>query len=86
MISIELTISATLTMTRPHTIFKWHLADWQSINKRLYCFSSTFISNYSIETEIQELWNIFKEECHRCLQLIPSCVCHLPNIRGLTAT
>ena len=31
-ISIESTISATLTMSRSHTVFKWHLADWQSIN------------------------------------------------------
>jgi len=42
-ISIESTISATLTMSRLHTIFKWHLAEWQSINERMDCFSSTFV-------------------------------------------
>ena len=54
-----------------HTAFKWHLADWQYINERMPCLSSWFISNCSIETEIQELWNIFKNECHKCLQPIP---------------
>ena len=58
-VSIESTISATLTMSRSHTVFKWHLADWQSINKKMHCLSSWFIPNCSIDTEIQELWSIF---------------------------
>jgi len=68
------TISAILTMSRPR---KWHLADWQSINERMHCLLSWFISNCSIETE---LWNVFKDEYHKCLQLIPSKVC-VPSSR-----
>ena len=74
-------------MSRPHTVFKWHLANWQSINERMHCLSSWFISNCSIETEIQELWNIFKDECHKCLNsFLLKGVYHLIDIHGLTTT
>ena len=51
-----------------------------AINERMHCLSSWFISNCSIKTEIQELWNIFKDECHKCLQLIPFKKC-IPSFR-----
>jgi len=71
-ISVESTLSATITKPRPRIFFMWHQADWQSINQRIHSFSSRFISDYSIDTPIQDLWNTFKDECHKCLDLIPS--------------
>ena len=56
----------------PQTVYLWCQTDWQSVNERICCFSTRFVSNYSINTLVQDLWNIFKHECHKHLQQIPS--------------
>lgn len=71
LIIIESSLVATLTESQPRTVYLWHQADWQAINERLSNFSNNFLSNYSVDTSIQDLWNSFKWECHSCLDLIP---------------
>jgi len=48
------------------SVYLWHQADWQALCERLSHFSNNFISNYCVDTPIQELWNTFKQE------LVPS--------------
>jgi len=35
-------------------------------------FAESFIEHYSIDTPVQELWNVFKRKCHDCLDHVPS--------------
>ena len=72
LITVGSSIVATLTESQPSSVNLWYQADWQALRERLTHFSNNFISNYCVDTPIQELWNTFKQECHNCLELVPS--------------
>ena len=56
-------------MSRPHTVFKWtgslSMKECSVYHLGLYLIVLS-------KLKLQELWNIFKDECHKCLQFIPS--------------
>ena len=68
LIIVKSPLAATLPRSQAHTIFLWQHADWQALNERLHLFSNH--TDYSGDTPIQDLWNLFKQECHSCLSLI----------------
>ena len=55
---IASSLATTIIKSSPRTKLLWHQADLQSLNERIKCFSSKFRSYYSVDTQIQDLWNI----------------------------
>jgi len=35
-------------------------------------FAESFLGLYSIDTPVQDLWDVFKNQCYDCLELVPS--------------
>ena len=61
-IKIVFSLAITVIKSRPRTKLLWHQANLQSLKERIQHFSSKFISDYSIDTQIQDLWDIFKSQ------------------------
>jgi len=62
-----------LSMLKPkkQKIYLWNKTDFNQPNLNMTQFSETFLHCYSIDTPIQDLWDIFKMQCHDCLDLVP---------------
>jgi len=54
------------------TVYKWNRADWDELNNSARYFCSIFISDFSIDTPIDQMWNRFKNFCLSILTTIPS--------------
>lgn len=50
-----------ITNTKPKKIYKHNKTDWNSLRSNRVKISSEIISKSSIETDIEELWSIFKD-------------------------
>jgi len=56
----------------PRTIYKWNKADWANLKCCTESFCSTFTSEFSIDTPIDQMWDKFKGFCLFILSSIPS--------------
>ena len=70
-VSVELTLSVTVNKPKVHNVYLWNRADFQDINDVIIQFSNTFLSDNSVDTPVQELWDSFKTMCQKCLELVP---------------
>ena len=48
------------------------MANWSQINEMAKSFCNSFIMDYTVDTDINVLWNIFRDFCMLCLTYIPS--------------
>jgi len=65
-------LSIPITKPKERKIFIWGKANFIQLNEIMLHFSDSFLEHYTIDTPIQELWNVFKSKCHECLNLVPS--------------
>ena len=49
------------------------------MNLNMTQFSETFLHCYTIDTPIQDLWDIFKMQCYDCLDLVPHVLSTKPD-------
>jgi len=42
--------------------FLWHKADFESMKRELCDFANNFMTDYSIETPIEQLWCVFRDK------------------------
>ena len=54
------------------TIYLWSRADLANIQQTADALCDEFLSNASIFTPVDELWDNFKSICMKCLDLVPT--------------
>ena len=52
--------------------YSWAKANWNQINKMAKSFCDDFVVYYTVDTNVDVLWSIFKKFCMFCLTCIPS--------------
>ena len=52
--------------------YSWAKANWSQINEMAKSFCNSFITDYTVDTDINVLWSIFRDFCMLCLTYIPS--------------
>ena len=69
---IETTITAKYNPPVRRKILLWSRANFQLIPQCIQDFNLKFLSNYTIESPVQQLWNDFMGMCSNCMDLVPS--------------
>ena len=54
------------------TVYLWDKADFDTIRNDIKEFSSTFVSTYSVDSDINELWSVFKQKIKDTMCIVPS--------------
>ena len=68
---VESLIRATYTCPIKRKIFLWNRADYCHLSEIIASFTDNFLDNSSVTTPVQDMWNVFKEMCYKCMNLIP---------------
>ena len=71
MIRVTSNLSPVLLKPNEWKIYLWNKTDFNQLNLNMTQFSETFLHCYTIDTPIQDLWDIFKMQCYDCLDLVP---------------
>ena len=71
MIRVTSNLSPVLLKPNEWKIYLWNKTDFNQLNLNMTQFSETFLDCYTIDTPIQDLWDIFKMQCYDCLDLVP---------------
>jgi len=70
MIRVTSDLSPLLLKPKERKMYLWNKADFNQLNLKMMQFAETF-DCYTIDTPIQDLWDIFKLQCHDRLDLVP---------------
>ena len=54
------------------TVYLWDKADFDTIRNDIKEFSSAFVSTYSVDSDINELWSVFKQKIKDTMCMVPS--------------
>ena len=54
------------------TIYLWSKANHTHLSCKIADFSGRFLSEYTVQSSVQQLWHEFRRLCLECLSLIPS--------------
>ena len=68
---IETMISAKYNPPARRKIFLWSRANFQSMSQCIQDFSLKFLSNYTIESSVQQMWSDFMDMCSNRMDLVP---------------
>jgi len=68
---VESALEAVVLESNPRKAYLWHRVDFELINNKPQDYCSYFISHYTVNTPIQDLWDSFKSFCMEWLDLIP---------------
>ena len=70
-ICVESILSAVVLESNPCRVYLWHKVDFNMVNNKAADYSNHFVSQYSIDTPIEDLWASFRSFCIDCLDLVP---------------
>jgi len=71
-------LSIPVTKPKERKIFIWSRANFNQLNEIMLYFAESILELYTIDTPIQELWNVFKSKCYELLRYL-----NTPKIHGL---
>ena len=71
---IIINLDTTINYEKParRTVYLWDKADFDTIRNDIKEFSSTFVSRYSVDSDINDLWVVFKQKIKDMMCMVPS--------------
>jgi len=52
-------LSAVVLESNPRKVYLWHKADFGMINSKAFDYCNYFVSQYTINTPIEDLWEVW---------------------------
>ena len=72
MIKVASNLSPHLLKPEECKIYLFNKTDFNQLNDNMMQFAETFLDHYTIDTPIQDLWDVFKMQCNDYLDLVSS--------------
>ena len=71
---VYINLDSTINHEKPakRTVYLWDKADFDTIRNVIQEFSSTFVSRYSVDSDINKLWSIIKQKTKDVMCMVPS--------------
>jgi len=68
----ELSLTVKIQAPARWTVYMWWKADFNEIRQHISNFNASFLDTFSTSSDVDLLWEKFRDICYECLTMIPS--------------